>query len=59
MMEKFDLYTNLFNKDADNLLRVPEADYRKFEARMAQFNSECVINDAASWKAASEIVLTD
>ena len=58
-MDKLDLYTSLFDTDERSFLKVSEADYNSFATQMAQFNSECVINDAESWKAASEIVLTD
>ncbi len=58
-MDKFDLYTSLFDTSENNFLNVSESDYSSFESRMAQFSSDCVINDAESWKAASEIVLTD
>lgn len=58
-MDKLDLYTPLYDTNDGNFLIVSDEDYSSFAAKMAQFNSECVINDAASWKAASEIVLTD
>lgn len=58
-MDVLDLYSSIFDTDEKNILKVPEVDYNKFEAQMTQLNSDCAINDAESWKAASEIVLTD
>ena len=45
-MDKLDLYTSLFDTDERSFLKVSEADYNSFATQMAQFNSECVINDA-------------
>lgn len=45
--------------DATEVLKISNDDYNGFKEDMDSLNSDCAINDAKSWKAASEIILTD
>lgn len=58
-MNHFDIYSSYFNITEENILNISNDDYNGFTEEMGKLNSDCAINDAKSWKVASEIVLTD
>lgn len=58
-MIHFDIYSSDFNITEGNALNISNDDYNGFKEDMDRLNSDCAINDAKSWKAASEIILTD
>lgn len=58
-MIRFDIYSSYFNIIEENTLKISNDAYNGFKEEMDRLNSDCAINDAKSWKVASEIVLTD
>ena len=58
-METIDLYSTYLETSGNTEFRIPKADLIEIEQSIKAINAECALKEAASWKAAQEIVLTD